>query len=558
MSYLNGTRFTFSGLFQANISTVNNYHENYKPSKHGTHKGGQNWNPNGDGLLGLRNCVITSAYNKDIPDTSLNDITVQSVDTPFKAAMVDLDNQQQHVSELWALRISIGPEDAPYLTGNYKAAAFADIWGRSLKYGPGAFYQSVLTEIQWADNIPSEVLSELQAIASQNGNMLSIKFNVDNFAHTNPDSDLNCTGRLVGTIGPYLSGEPKHFVNGRCLAPATNNTNFAYALIDESAKTLYLDMGDSLQYSKTNTVNDYGTLNLILQVESSSDITLGTIDYTTDSYANTAFVQAFDISHCLGTINNNPLIITSDGPGAAIAIKTILQEASNGHFIRADQFVFRMEANTPATDKPTTVDFYASKFGMPLSQTDISLAIAPNNYTTKEGPFSQGGDGEAGNPPLQTPRDAFSFASSVTTDSNGMSTATLTAGNPGNPRGYMDGQLYGIQYYIEGDTPPTTSTPSAYVNVHVYDECTCTSPTFYENVKPILDQYGWLYPVMGSYVDLANPSSLYSNKKQLKKVFSAHITSPIHMPITRDLSKTKATMLVKWIDDDCPEGTPPS
>lgn len=558
MSYLNSTRFTFSGLFQANISTVNNYHDNYEPSVHGTKVGqgnqNQNWNPNGDGLFGLRNCVINSAYLNDAEDTSLNGMTVQSIDTPFKGAMSDLDNQQQHVSELWALRISIGPEDAPYFQANYKAAAFADIWYTRTSLGPGAFYQSVLTDIQWGTNIPVGVLSALKTIAEQNGNMLSIKFNVDNFAHTNPNSDLNCTGRLVGTIGPYIQGEPMHFVNGRCLAPATpdnplSNQWFAYASVDTTNQKLYLDMGNSLQFTTPDTINDYGTLTLQLQTPG-APTTIGTINYSeTNAYVTNAFIQEFDISTCVNDINLYPLVVYSSNANG-----NILSEAASGHFVRADQFVFRMEANSQAT-----VDFYASKFGQSLSGQSIALNIAPN--TASEGPFSQGGDGEDDNPPLQTPMSAFTIngATTLPTSVNidaGKITVSLSSGDPGNPRGYMDGQMYGVQYYIQGDTPPTTPTPSAYVNVHVYDACDVESPTYYQDVKSILDQYGWLYPVMGSYVDLSDYRSLYANKNVLKTVFSAAITDPIHMPVTRDLSQAKAAMLVQWIDNDCPMGTP--
>ncbi len=59
-------------------------------------------------------------------------------------------------------------------------------------------------------------------------------------------------GTLIGSIGPYLSGEPTSFVRGRRFTPASGFTSWAgmtwfTGSLDEAAKTLFLDLSNALQ-----------------------------------------------------------------------------------------------------------------------------------------------------------------------------------------------------------------------------------------------------------------------------------------------------------------------
>ena len=70
-----------------------------------------------------------------------------------------------------------------------------------------------------------------------------------------------------------------------------------------------------------------------------------------------------------------------------------------------------------------------------------------------------------------------------------------------------------------------------------------------EHVRPIFQQYADLYPVMRPIVDLANFGSVISRRAILKNVFDAPVTDPNYMPVTRDLSEGKRSMIRKWLDN---------
>src|SRR4051794_19744838 len=125
--------------------------------------------------------------------------------------MVDLDPEQQMVSQIWGLEVQI-PDG---FTGEFEVAAFADIWIRYAKGQPDSFfsatYQSVLTGLDWAPSGDSKWLQELGA-----GQQLSIKFTVDGF-DDDGTSPAFTFGRITGAIGPYAEGEPHHLVAGRLM-----------------------------------------------------------------------------------------------------------------------------------------------------------------------------------------------------------------------------------------------------------------------------------------------------------------------------------------------------
>src|SRR4029077_15573452 len=123
---------------------------------------------------------------------------------------------------------------------------FGDIWVRFPKGQPdsffGAFYQSVLNAIDWAGAGQSRFLDELAAGGVPK--RLSIKFNVDGYIDDST-SDQFTFGRVVGTIGPFVSGEPRHFLAARAWAAAPKSPlNTAYAQIADGV--LSLDFGNAL------------------------------------------------------------------------------------------------------------------------------------------------------------------------------------------------------------------------------------------------------------------------------------------------------------------------
>ena len=121
MSYLNVPRLTFSGQFQADPSTVNNdpthfNNETFKPEfqNYSTADALNGWwNPDGTGNWRFIGCKITSVTYQDgtSTDNALLDpiIGMSIMDTDARTAgkIVDLDTQQQMVSELWGFVVRL-------------------------------------------------------------------------------------------------------------------------------------------------------------------------------------------------------------------------------------------------------------------------------------------------------------------------------------------------------------------------------------------------------------------------------------------------------------------
>ena len=234
MSYLDPLRLHFAGTFQAAPSTVNNDpahfdNDTFLPryQQYGAGATDGWWNPRGNADFRLIGCRVTAAWSGGAPvagDPVLQCLIADS-NTRVAAKLVDLDPEQQMVSEIWGLEVRIATADGTtLLKARFEPAAFADIWARFAGGQPdsffGAMYQSVLVDLEWSDVSGSPFLTALKT-ASASGR-LSIKFNVDGYDDTF-GSPTFTQGRVAGTIGPAGAGEPAHLVLGRHFLPTPQN-----------------------------------------------------------------------------------------------------------------------------------------------------------------------------------------------------------------------------------------------------------------------------------------------------------------------------------------------
>ena len=220
-----------------------------------------------------------------------------------------------------------------------------------------------------------------------------------------------------------------------------------------------------------------------------------------------------------------------------------MSENPEGAFLRADQFVYRLNVG----DCPTA-NIYATKFGKPVANQKISLAF---NNGPMEGQVDQGSITPVPGPPVGTPESAVTFPDTIKTDKNGKAELTIEGGNPGNPRGYIDSQVYGIGYTWPGiPASEYNANPTNLISLLLWNEYTIPDePTWVRDVQPILVQYAELYPVMKSILDLGNFTSVVKHAEALKLVFGKDMTDANYMPVTRDLSNNKRLMLLKWLDN---------
>ncbi|MBP6823488.1 MAG: ferritin-like protein [Acidobacteria bacterium] len=561
MSYLSTPRIVFAGQFQADPSTINNDPEHFDPSRFRSNyqlpgPGATNgwWNPGGTGAWRFRGCTVRQVVYQDgsvCDDPNVDPIigvSVNDSDTRVEGKLVDLDSEQQMVSEIWGFQVLLGqPANGFGFRSDFQVTPFADIWVRYPQGQPdsffSAFYQGLLNVTEWAGAGGSRFLKELQELsaASQTPTQFSIRFNVDGYNDDSTTPDFTF-GRVVGSIGLYQPGEPAHFVAGRALQPVPQSPlNTAYVKI--TGDLLSLDLSNSLPtQSAGGPLVDNGRLYLALQPANAQPVLLKEIEYKTPGwYEQTGGIVTIRLTpDQLQQAANTPLaVVQSGGQG----FQPFLAEAPNGMFLRADDFVFRLN---PGDENKTTL--YATQFGQPAAGQQVSLGYDISGIAGQitQGPVS-------GPTVVGTPQSAFTFPTSITTGADGTAVLPLKAADPGNPRVYIDGQVYGVTYAI-GDSPPpigSVQNGSQMLNALVWSGYQVPEqPTWMRDVRPIFEQYANLYPIMRPIVDLADYASLYSRIGILKKVFAAPVHDPNYMPVTRDLSDAKRKMLRTWLD--CP------
>lgn len=571
MSYLNAPRLVFAGQFQADPSTVNNdpqhfdtadFRSNYQMPGPGASNGW--WNPTGSGAWRFRDCTVQSVVYSDgttCDDPNIDPVVGSQVNDArarVEGKLVDLDPEQQMVSQVWGFRVMVGqPPGVPAalpspgfgFVGEFRVAPFADIWMRYPQGQPdsffGAFYQSTLDSVEWSGAGPSRFLKELQETGDST--RLSIRFNVDGYNDDSTSPDFTF-GRVVGSIGPYTPGQPAHFVAGRQLvstAPPQPFSTYAYAQLD--GELLAIDLGNCLQtQSVGGPLVNVGRLYAALLPATGAPVLLGEINYQDAGwYEATAGVVSFKLTPDQAKqAAETPLGVVQWNSGS-FPQGFVPMLAENTPWMRADNFVYRLN---PGETKDVT--FYATNLGAPYANQQISLAYDASQMA---GQVQQGALSGPG--PVGEPTTALTFPTSVNTGADGTATVTLTASDPGNLRRYIDGQVYGVTYALGAQAPPygSVSNPSASINALVFSGYEAPKqPDWLCDVAPIFQQYANLYPVMRPIVDLADYASVVSRRSLLLNVFSTDESDPNYMPVTRDLSKAKREMLVQWLSGEPP------
>lgn len=408
----------------------------------------------------------------------------------------------------------------------------------------------MLKSLDWKNETTSRFLKELDKLlpADKAARRLSIKFNVDGF-QDDLSAPMFTFGRVVGSIGLHSPEEPVHFLAARALTPtpgATPALGNAYALIDGSS--LFIDLGNSLPTTSVGgPISTPSGQLYAAAVQANGPKLLGEIDYKSENwYQKTSGIVELKLNpDQLNAAQGSPLAITQSSillQPAVLATPPLLVEAADGTFLRADNFVFRLNPGETASTK-----FYATKFGVRYAGQQISLGYDPSVMQGQvlQGPLS-------GPKTIGTPQFALQFDTSVTTGGDGTVELRLKASDPGNPRVYIDGQVYGVTYQLGATPPPigAVQNGSQLLSSLVFSGYDVPAqPNWMEHVRPILQQYADLYPVMRPIVDLSNFGSVISKRAILKNVFSAPPSDPNYMPVTRDLSVAKRQMLLKWLDN---------
>jgi hypothetical protein len=375
-------------------------------------------------------------------------------------------------------------------------------------------------------------------------------------------------GRLVGTIGPSSAAEPRHLVLGRqFMAQASGKGNFFVPLgginflagrVDERTSSVFLDLGNAITTSAPGgALNDLGDLSLGVYSPlatpgnpAGSVLPLATIPsqgpggYATSGwYDRTAGVVVLRLTSAqIAAVRGAPLVLSSASGSSAL-----ISEWTSGAFVRADNFVYRM---SPGDN--TRVAVYATQWGRPLAGTKVAFTadasqLQPGNYVNPNQV-----------PPVATPSQALEFNASATTDETGKAFMAASASDPGNPRQFIDGQVYGVRPALADPQYTGPDNQWNFVSFLLWDAFNPPQPlSWYGAMQPIFQQYANLYPVMQRFLDLSSYEQVCANVPLLQLAFGLDPTNPNSMPVTRDLSPAKRMAILAFLANPI-LGTPPT
>ncbi|XP_077864710.1 uncharacterized protein LOC144350402 [Saccoglossus kowalevskii] len=560
-SYLDWPRIHFAGHFRADSPTGNNKCENYDITRFDQNlrknPNQGSWNPKGSGRFMLEGCEITSVcYDNGECVTTNDELIGQPVISNYNrphAKLVGLDPAYM-VSSIFGMYIKI-----PHMfSARHVEAPYTDKVRKSSNVpgdlGAGAVFHSLLVDLEWnQNNNRYRILEEMKGIVSQypEPSALSIKSIVDSYEHNL--EFRNCTqGRIVGTIGIAGPPEPFHVLRHREVHHIDRDMKpmkASFRVFPQRGKIL-LDIGNGLIHTLGAPDSDVNKRLQVVYPHSMNTnsyncmtpvVVLGDIQYERDDwYTCSAGVVQIPTCGNLSTqqvqqIQERPLIIRRLDPRNGECLDMFSQEPSHGTIIGImGDSLFHVNPY-----ESWQVVVFASRFGKPLE--GFKLAITEKREHT---------DCDGIRYPNNVPEKAVNYTKSADTDTTGIAVFDFNSSDPGSPRP-IDGQLYVYDIVNEIDNDDESSMVNTRVSILLYTLYTVSEggPTWYQDIYPIFKMYANMFPTMTSILNLASYEDVVRKKEMLKAAMSLPFTDPSYMPVTRDLSKSKQSAILEWLDD---------
>lgn len=583
MSYLHAPRLVFTGDFLSDVSTVNNDPAHYnnatfqpsfqEPASPDSPNGW--WNPEGGAIFDFRNCSVKRLFLPDgstvidpTLDIAVGQIVMGAEGRPT-GKMVDIDPDAQMYSALWCVKLRIATKQNQLLfQGDLEPTSFRDLQMRQTDgahnngQALGATWTSVLKNVEWGEvaNL-SPFLKSLRATTQEN--KLSVNLNSFGYYYAHNDGRFSM-GRILGAIGPYFSNEPITFAPARrlfgILKPAGQKSMYFTAcnfLTDYSSNRVTVDLGACFPVS-----NSLGAISINQPIYLA--VSKIPLSFIPDDKNGTCYISAYDIMG-IGSVDYEPgnnwltntggivsfnnvapsimmmlrdhqLILVTNSSRKNDEYLVIAREPVDGRVTRADEFVFRLDAN-----ETHGIKLHAYQWGLPLADDQISVQMLSPTPDIPLGP----------NNPISIiygnnfPQNGISYQQTLFTDTDGTSELPMR-GNPiHSPRHYIDGQMYTFDYQLKKQDK--VFDPENIV-VHLRDEYTPISNPVWDDIAPIMIQFGNLYPIMSKYIaSFADPAAIIEKKDIFIFAFSRPIHDTMHMPVTRDLSEGKRQTILNWL-----------
>ncbi len=600
MSYCSIPRLTFSGRFQADVSTVNNDVRHYDnktfesrfqlpQEREGPFNGW--WNPDGTGAFRLVDVSVQQALNESgtVTDDPAVDLRLNSQSERPAAKLVDLDPQFQMASAIWGMRVVLTDGKVEYMRADFRPASFRDInFARGPRgVPPSGKFTSVLTNVAFAAEAQnSPVLTALRELSEANGHRLSI--NLLTYGY----STRVTYGLVAGSIGPWLEGEPHGFLlgrrfspvwprdaSGRILTPFVNQFGIGYFDADLH-RQLSVDLSNAWPFELDGSMRNLGDLKVVVLREPDVEenitggagqvragiaegalitadqyLELGQVPYRDpDWLTKTAGLVDFPLTdEARQLASTHPLALIVPNPANPDQWVVVMRESIGGLFVRADDFIHRVDGHKDGF-VPIDIRLFAARRGQRIA--DLPIECTARGRESDSG----GSDPTAPDPPtasipdIGVPVDLVRFQNQLVTNSDGLAETQLHAGNPAGVRDYIDGQIYKVDYNIRVDGV-SDSPLFDHITLHVRDAYEPPeSPDWETDIAPILIQFGNLYPIMSKGLfSFSDPDILKQNARLMVFAMSLPIEDPNHMPVTRDLSEGKRQAVLNWLQQFLPE-----
>ncbi|MFT4586887.1 MAG: hypothetical protein ACI9VS_000238 [Candidatus Binatia bacterium] len=442
---------------------------------------------------------------------------------------------------------------------------------------------SVLTKIQPLQRLIQNVGSNLGDIPAQdfvlfmlqqyltkdefNANIDTIMATTESKPYTGSTTEPFLYGLTTGAAGPTTKGEPNFFVRNRMMCPQTswisqqakNPCYFAPFVTSACGKSIIVNLGNSLPTDlpgNTPYSEVLGDLWLVKfppgEVFPDKATKLVQIPYSADFLTQTAGLFSATLDE---DVSGLPLGILSVLPsGSKPAESIVLAENKDGYYLRSDQFVYRMNPGVETTpDFPrgetASVDVHVLQYGQPVADgTQIAMTMMSECQAYLYTESTLGTGGTRGIENLSLPQDALQLngqtSKAIAVTKAGVATFDLSCTPPGNPRKFVDGQVYFLNY---GFKDPAISAffiqdPNDIVSVLVFDE-TAELPA-----SEILAKFGRLYKIMSFLTDKSKVEQI-DLRNMIKLLLEKPFTELEHMPVTRDLGAAARDKIVSWINE---------
>jgi hypothetical protein len=126
----------------------------------------------------------------------------------------------------------------------------------------------------------------------------------------------------------------------------------------------------------------------------------------------------------------------------------------------------------------------------------------------------------------------------------------FSAAAPGSPRPPIDGQLFAVIFTWGTGVPADVR---GVIAIRIFDARAMVASPRWADVRDIWEQYARLYPAMSRIgIDMSVHSVVQTMRAALEASMVRPIDHPRYMPVTRDLSRDKKALLLRWLRAGAP------